>query len=128
MAARTRNYTIQKGEVWERLIIIKDKRTHRKRVPTEADATLLINSVKYVIPVEITSEGGVLLSMTAENTEWLGAGEFAWDMVAKVSRSALLTSTPITQLLVVKGTLTVEDQGNLTPLESDGVTTPLVAL
>lgn len=128
MAARTRNYTIQKGEVWERLIIIKDKRTHRKRVPTEADATVLVNSVKYVIPVEITSEGGVLLSLTPGNTEWLGAGEYAWDMVAKVSRSALLTSTPITQLLVVKGTLTVEDQGNLTPLESDGVTTPLVAL
>lgn len=128
MTTRTKNYTATKGVIWERLIIIKDRRTHRKRVPTVANATILVNSVKYVIPAEITSEGGILLSLSAENTEWLGAGEFSWDMVAKVSRSALLTSTPIAELHIVKGVLTVEDTANITPLESDGVATPLVAL
>lgn len=128
MATRTQDYTVTKGEIWERLVIIKDRRTHRKRVPTEANATVLVNDVKYVIPVEITSEGGVLLSMTPENTEWLGAGTYPWDMVAKVSRSALLTSTPIAQLLIVKGTLTVADPSNITPMESDGAGTPLAVL
>jgi hypothetical protein len=124
---RTRDYQIQRGEVWERLIILKDKRTRRRRVPTEADATILVNSVKYILPVTITSEGGVLLSLTPNNTEWLAVGTYPWDMAANVSRSALLTSTPITQMLVVKGTLTVTDEGNLTPMTSDGVATPLVA-
>jgi hypothetical protein len=128
MSTRTQNYTVRKGEIWERLILLKDKRTHRKRVPTEANATILVNATKYVLPCEITSEGGVLLTMTPNNTEWLAPGEYSWDMVAKVSRSALLTSTPIAELLTIKGTLTVEDIDNLTPMESDGVSSPLVAL
>jgi hypothetical protein len=122
------NYTVKRGEVWERLVIPKDKRTHRKRVPTEAAASIRIGLVDYVIPTEITSEGGVLLSMTPENTEWLADGEYLWDMVVTVSRSALLTSTPLTQTLLCKGTITVSTVANITPMDSDGVTTPLVAV
>jgi hypothetical protein len=123
----TRNYSIQKGEIWERLITIKDKRTHRKRIPTEAAATILIGSVKYVIPVEITSGGSITLIMTANNTEWLPVGSYQWDLVAKVSRSSFYTLTDTSETLAVKGTLTVTDEGNITPMASDGVTTPLIA-
>jgi hypothetical protein len=119
------NYTIVRGEVWERLLVIKDKRTHRKRVPTEAAATIKVGDVLYSIPVEVTSEGGVLMTLSAGNTEWLAAGEYQWDMVATVSRSALLTSTPLSEMLVVYGTLAVVTYDNLTPMESDGVTEAL---
>ena len=122
------NYTVDRGELWERLLILKDRRTRRKRVPVEAAATVLVDGVKYVIPSEITSEGGVLLTMSASNTEWLEDGEYQWDMVATVSRSALLTSTPLTETLVVYGNLTVQTYDNITPMSSDGVLTPLEVL
>lgn len=119
------NYNISRGEVWERLIIPKDRRTRRKRVPTSAAASVLIDDVAYVLPTEITSEGGVLISLTAGNTEWMAVGEYPWDMVLTVSRSALLTSTPLAETLGVKGTLTVTDYENITPMESDGASEPL---
>lgn len=122
------NYNISRGEVWERLIIPKDRRTHRKRVPVEAAASVLVDDVAYVLPTEITHEGGVLLSLTAENTEWFAVGEYSWDMVIVVSRSALLTSTPLAETLAVKGTLTVTNYANITPMESDGNPTPLEEL
>jgi len=125
MAKAQINYTVDRGEVWERLLILKDRRTHRKRVPVEAAASVLIDGVKYVIPAEITSEGGVLLTMSAANTEWMEDGEYSWDMVATVSRSALLTSTPLTETLVVYGTLVVQTYDNITPMSSDGVTEAL---
>lgn len=125
------NYTIRRGEVFERLIIPKDQRTRRKRVPTAASATVRIpvNGVDtdYVLPVEVTSEGGVLISLTGNNTEWFAVGSYSWDMVITVSRSALLTSTPTAQTLSVAGTLTVVDDGNITPMDTDGVPEALVA-
>jgi hypothetical protein len=77
--------------------------------------------------VTITSEGGLLLTMTANNTEWLADGEYDWDLVATVSRSALLTSTPLAETVVVHGKLVVSTYNNLTPMDSDGVPTALVA-
>ena len=121
------NYTVDRGEPWERLIIPKDRRTRRKRVPVEADASVKIGDTVYVLPVSITSEGGLLLTMTANNTEWLTDGEYDWDLVATVSRSALLTSTPLAETVVVHGKLVVSTYDNLTPMDSDGVPTALVA-
>lgn len=121
------NYTVDRGEPWERLIIPKDRRTRRKRVPVEASASVKIGDTIYILPVEITSEGGLLLTMTANNTEWLPNGEYDWDLVATVSRSALLTSTPLAETVVVHGKLVVSTYNNLTPMDSDGVPTALVA-
>lgn len=120
MKTAVKNYTAKKGEFFQRLLILKDKRTHRRRVPTEVDATILVNDVQYILPVYVTSEGGVMINMTPENTEWLGVGEFPYDAVVTCSVSALLTSTPLQQMLCVKGTITVSDDGNMTPLDSDG--------
>jgi len=128
MAKKTKiDYTVDRGELWERMVVLKDRRTHRKRVPTEVSASVKVGDTVYVIPTEVTSEGAVLLTMSAENTEWLPAGTYEWDMVATVSRSALLTSTPLSEMLVVYGTLTVQTFDNLTPMDSDGQTTALVA-
>lgn len=114
-----RNYTVKRGEVWERLILLKDRRTRRKRVPVEAQATILIDGTKYVIPTEITFEGGVKLVMSSLNTEWLEDGVYPWDMAVIVSRSAALTSTPLAQTIAVYGTITVRTYDNITPLLSD---------
>lgn len=115
-----RNYSIQRGEIWQKLLIFKDKRTRRRRVPAEAAATVLIDDVKYVLPVEITSEGGVLISLTPENTEWFEDGEYRWDAVVTISRSAMLTTAPTMETVPVYGTLTFTTYDNLTPMESDG--------
>lgn len=132
MASPTVNYTIERGEHWERLIVPKDRRTRRRRVPTEAAASLRIatgdNAGDYVIPTDITSEGAVLLTLTAAQTEWLAVGTYAWDMVVTVSTSALLTSTPLRETVVVKGTLTVTEYDNITPMDSDGAGTALTAV
>jgi hypothetical protein len=120
------DYHVWRGEVWERLLILKDKRTRRKRVPTEAAATIKVDGANYVIPVEITSEGGILLTLTPNNTEWLEVGEYDWDCVATVSRSALLTSSPLSETVVVYGTITVMNYDNLTPMDSDGNAEALV--
>lgn len=128
MAKKTKiDYTVDRGELWERLVVLKDRRTHRKRVPTEVAASVKVGDTVYVLPTEITSEGAVLLTMSAENTEWLPVGTYDWDMVATVSRSALLTSTPLSEMLVVYGSLIVQTFDNLTPMDSDGQTTALVA-
>lgn len=128
----TLNYTIDRGETWERLVIIKDRRTRRKRVPVEAMASLRIVSGPklgaWVIPTTITSEGGVSLDLTSGNTEWLDVGVYLWDMVVTISRSALLTSTPLVETQVVRGTLTVISYDNITPMDSDGNMVPLEAV
>ena len=93
----------------------------------EASASVKIGDTIYILPTEITSEGGILLTMTGNNTEWLEDGEYLWDVVATVSRSALLTSTPLAETVVVHGTLTVSTYDNLTTMDSDGVPTALVA-
>lgn len=125
MALRTTRYKVVRGELWERLILVKDSRTHRKRVPVQVAASVLVDGVKYVIPTEITSEGGIRLEMTANNTEWFTDGTYNFDVVATVSRSALLTSTPLEEKVVAKGTLKVTTYDNITPMASDGVATPL---
>lgn len=128
MAKMRIDYKVDRGERWERLVVIKDRRTHRKRVPTEAAATVKIGDTKYVIPTTITTEGCVLLTLTENNTEWLSDGTYDWDMVATVSRSALLTSTPLSEMMVVYGTLIVSTYANLTPMDSDGVTSALTVV
>jgi hypothetical protein len=117
---RTLKYTLKRGEVWERLVIIKDRRTRRKRVPVEAAAAMRIPDLgDFYIPSLITSEGGVLLTMTPNNTEWLEDGTYEFDIVATVSRSALLTSTPLMETVVTKGTITVSSYDNITPMRID---------
>ena len=116
---QTLNYSIKRGEVWERLVMIKDRRTRRVRKPTAAAASVLISGVAYTIPCSITSEGGVLLEMTPEQTKWLVAGTYPWDAVATVSRSQRFTQTPASETVILSGTLTVESYDAITPMAVD---------
>jgi hypothetical protein len=110
------NMTATRGEIMERLLIVKDSRTHRKRVPTETTAAVQVGENKYEIPTSVTSEGGILITLSAEQTNWFHPGDYAWDVWGTVSRSALLTSTPLTTEMLAYGTLTVQEHSSITPV------------
>ena len=80
---------------------------------------MLISGVAYTIPTTITSEGGVLLEMTAEQTKWLAAGTYQWDAVATVSRSQRFTQSPSYETVLLSGELTVETYDAITPMAID---------
>lgn len=131
MPSAVRDYRITRGETWKRLIVIRDRRTRRRRVPTDAYAALRIDTGEkagdYYIPAVIIHEGAVELRLMPENTLWLPVGTFNWDLVAKVSRSPYFTSTTIDEVVVVKGALEVIEYDPITPMDTDLVIpTPLV--
>ena len=122
MSSSTRDYEMIRGEFFERLIIIKDKRTHRRRVPTEAAATMLIApegeaAYTVVIPTTLNNEGGVLLSLTPDETYDIPEGEWQWDMVVTISTSPTMLSTPLQEVRPVSGTITVVSYENITPMD-----------
>lgn len=124
--AQVKDLKIERGMVWDHLIIIKDRWSHRRRRPTECSAALRIedgvNAGDYIIPSTVSWEGGVLLSMTAENTEWLEPGTYPYDVRAVISRSHFFryTSSDPAETIVVRGTITVSEYENITPMDSDG--------
>ena len=122
--SKTIDYNMIRGEFFERLIIIKDKRTHRRRVATEAAATMLVEPVGQAaytvdLPVSVTNEGGVLLSLTGTETYAIPDGEWVWDMVVTVSTSPTMVSNPLQEVRPVNGTITVTTYENITPMDTN---------
>jgi len=125
------NYTVTQGIPWERLIIVRDRRTHRIRRPIEAWARIKTNGATVAtITCNITSEGGIMLSLTKEETKDLPVGVLDYDVMATVSKKQSLvygslttypgvdTGETITQP-VAKGTLTVSALNTVTSLEQE---------
>lgn len=107
--AHTVNYNVVRGLPWERLIILKDRRTHRQLKPTEARSFIQTGSLsKKEVTVDITREQGLLLSLTAEETQDLPLGELQYDVLATVNE---------VQRPVAKGTIIVTALDNITPWE-----------
>lgn len=115
----TLDYSLQRGEVWERLVVIKDRRTRRVRTPVQVAASIDINGTAYYLPSAVTAEGAVLLALSPQETKWLTDGTYTWDMVATISRSQAFTSTPLSEEVVLTGTITVSSYANITPMEVD---------
>lgn len=106
---RTVNYTLTRGLPWERLIIVKDRRTHRLMRPTDARAYVKTGTLTVAeITTTLTSENGILLSLTGEETQDLPLGTLDYDVFATISG---------VQQPVAKGTITVSALNNITPLE-----------
>lgn len=107
--AHTVNYTVTRGLPWERLIILKDRRTHRVLKPTEARSYVKtgVNSKKE-ITVDITSEQGIMLCLSGEETQDLPLGELEYDVLATIGG---------VQRPVAKGTIVVSALDNITPWE-----------
>lgn len=107
--AQTINYSLTRGLPWERLIIIKDKRTHRLYYPTDARAYVKTGDLTVAeLTTTITTERGVELSLTAEETQDLPLGDLSYDVLATVNGI---------QTMVARGTITVSALDNITPLE-----------
>ena len=107
--AQTINYNLTRGLPWERLLIVKDKRTHRLYYPTDARAYVKTGTLTVAeLTITITSEKGILLSLTGEETQDLPLGDLSYDVLATVNG---------VQTMVAKGTITVSALDNITPLE-----------
>jgi hypothetical protein len=107
--AHTINYTLTRGLPWERLIIIKERRTHRLIAPTDTRAYVKTGDLTVAeLTTTITTERGIELSLTAEETQDLPLGELKYDVIATVRG---------VQRLVAQGTISVSALNNITPLE-----------
>ena len=113
------NYSIDKGLPWERLIIVRDKRTHRVIRPISARASVKTSTTgRKEMTTIITSEGGIMLCLTEEDTADLPVGDLKYDVLATYVRNAPYSGTgdQITRP-VAEGTITVTALDNITPME-----------
>ena len=123
-------YRATQGLYWERLIMVKDKATRRVIRPIDAWANIKTGeySIKEV-NCFITSEGGILLQLTEEDTADLPVGELSFDVIATYYKYQRLTYGSLTASYgatgsgdtvtqpVAKGIIKVEALNNITPLE-----------
>jgi len=115
----TVNYSVSKGLPWERLIIVRDQRTHRIIFPTSARGSIKTSTTgRKEFNVTLTAEGGILLGLTEEDTTGLPNGNLEYDVLATYPRKAPYSgaSKEVTRP-VARGTITVTGLENITPLE-----------
>lgn len=111
----TVNYSITKGLPWERLIMVRDQRTHRTIQAYDAWGLIKTSETgRMPITVTITAEGGIMMSLSEEETKDLPVGNLEYDIIADLPRKG--STTPVTRP-VVKGTISVSALGTITPLE-----------
>jgi hypothetical protein len=107
--SHTVNYSITRGLDWQRLIIVKDRRTHRQVKPTDARAFLKTGPLaKKEITIDLTSENGIMLYLSSEETQDLPLGELEYDVLATINDI---------QRPVARGTIVVSALDNITPWE-----------
>lgn len=106
---RTVNYTLTRGLPWERLLIVKERRTRYLLRPTDARAYIRTGTLTVAeITVTITKEQGILLSLTAEETQDLPLGDLSYDVLATIDG---------VQRPIAEGTINVSALNTITPLE-----------
>ncbi len=107
------NYDIVRGLPWERLVIIKDRRSHRVVTPSTARAYIQTSTTSVLeVTTEITGENGVQLSLTAAQTKDLPTGELAYDVFA----TCKLYGADV-EKQVSKGLINVSTTDRITPEE-----------
>jgi hypothetical protein len=105
------DWTLPPGQQWERLVMIKDRRTRRPQKLTEARAIMRLVSnptVTYDIPITISFEGGASFCIPYQDTLELDAGTWEWDLVVDYRGY----NEPVAQ-----GKIEVLALNNITPLE-----------
>jgi hypothetical protein len=107
--SQTVNYRLTKGLPWERLLIVKDRRTRRLVRPTSARCYIKTGDLTVKeVDITLTTENGILLSLTAEETQDLPTGVLSYDVLAVLAD---------VERPVAKGTIEVSGLDNITPLE-----------
>ena len=125
------SYTAVQGLPFERLVIVRERRTHRVVRPLECWGRIRTGTLSVVpLTLTITSEGGILMSLTPEQTKELPVGVLEFDIIAKYYKTQSLVYGSLTAYStgpggetvtapVVKGTITVSALGTVTSLEED---------
>jgi hypothetical protein len=124
-------YTATQGIDWDRLVVVKDRRTRRVIRPIECWARIKTGDMT-VAPIRtlVTSEGAILLSLTAEETKSLPVGELEFDVIAKHSKRQSLAYGSLTTYPgvfegatitrpVASGIIKVEPLDTVTSLEQE---------
>ncbi len=124
-------YRVTQGIPWERLIVVRDQRTHRIIRPVNCWARIKTGELTVAsITTFVTSEGAILLSLTAEETKALPVGDLAFDVIAEhAKRQSLvygslttypgrITGETITRP-VAKGIIKVSALDTVTSLEQE---------
>lgn len=107
--AQTVNYNAVRGLPFERLLIVKDRRTHWLFRPTDARAYIKTGDLTVAeITCTITTENGIKLSLTGEETQDLPLGDLQYDVLATVND---------VQQKITQGTISVSALDNITPME-----------
>ena len=107
------NYDIVRGMPWERLLIIKDRRSHRVVTPSTARAYIKTGTNSLLeMTTEVTGENGLQLSLTAAQTKDLPTGELAYDVWATCKLYGLDVEKQVS-----KGLINVSTTDRVTPEE-----------
>lgn len=112
-------YTLTKGLPWERLVVVKDSRTHRLVAVSEArGAVKTSNNTVSEFAITLTNRGEILICLTAEQTRELPVGDLEFDVIATCNRLVYYSgqTTTITQP-VVRGIISVSESDDITPSE-----------
>jgi hypothetical protein len=106
---RTVNYTLVRGLPWERLLIVKDNRTHKLLYPTDCRSYIRTGTLTVAeITTTLTTENGIQLYLGGDETQDLPLGDLAYDVIATING---------VQRPVAQGTISVSALNNITPLE-----------
>lgn len=106
---QTVKYTLDKGYPWERLIMVKNRYNRRILKPSDCRAFIKTGTLsKFEITTSITTENGILLSLTGDDTIDLPEGNLEFDVIATIDGI---------QRPVAKGTIEVVYNELVTPLE-----------
>lgn len=124
-------YNATQGIPFERLAIVRERRTHRIVRPIECWGRIKTGETSVApLTLTVTSEGGILISLTAEQTKDLPVGVLEFDIMAKTYKrqslvygslttyGPLATGETITQP-VLSGTINVSALDTITSLEED---------
>lgn len=117
MATTTLSYTMQRGTEFERLVIVKNRRTRRVVYPDTARCVVQLTGSTKEIPVTISSEGGIKLYLSPADTADFPVGTYNFDITAPVDDGYWN--------VVAKGTIEVTNLGNIAPLEEASASMPL---
>lgn len=124
-------YTAIKGIPWERLVIVRDRRTHRVVRPIDCWARVRTGTLTVKeIHTQVTSEGGILLTLSAAETQDLPVGDLEFDVMATTYKTQSLVYGSLTSYAVnssgetitqpvVKGTISVSALDTVTSLEEN---------
>lgn len=113
------SYNMTKGLPFQRLIMVKDRWSHRIQKPLDAWGVVKTSDInKMPFTVHITSEGGILISLSEEETKDLPEGELSFDVIAVLPKKDMFPgdSTTVTRP-VAEGVLNVSGLDNITPIE-----------